>query len=207
MSGSCCSTGKKFDGMDPKYKQILWIVIAINASMFVVEMLGGALSGSQALKADALDFLGDALTYGLSLWAIGKSVNVRTNAALVKGISLLLMGAWVLATTLYQFVILDTPIAPVMGSIAVLALLANVSSVLLLMRYKDGDANVRSVWICSRNDAISNVLVIAASVAVFVTASAWPDLIVAVIMAFIFTRSAVQIIRQALVERRKAATH
>lgn len=207
MSGSCCSTGKKFDGMDPKYKQILWIVIAINASMFVVEMLGGALSGSQALKADALDFLGDALTYGLSLWAIGKSVNVRTNAALVKGISLLLMGAWVLATTLYQFVILDTPIAPVMGSIAVLALLANVSSVLLLMRYKDGDANVRSVWLCSRNDAISNVLVIAASVAVFVTASAWPDLIVAVIMAFIFTRSAVQIIRQALVERRKAATH
>ncbi|WP_119394065.1 cation transporter [Salinibius halmophilus] len=206
MSGSCCGTGKKFDGMDPQYKKILWIVIAINASMFVVEMLGGALAGSQALKADALDFLGDALTYGISLWAIGKSLSFRANAALLKGASLLLMGAWVLASTIYQFFILQAPVAPVMGSIAVMALLANVTSVLLLMRYKDGDANVRSVWLCSRNDAISNVLVIAASVAVFVTASAWPDLIVAVIMAFIFTRSAMQIIRQALAERREAKT-
>lgn len=207
MSGSCCSSSKKFDGMDPKYKQILWIVIAINAAMFAVEMFGGALAGSQALKADALDFLGDALTYGISLWAIGKSLSIRANAALFKGLSLLVMGAWVFFSTVYQFFILQAPAAPLMGGIAVMALVANVASVLLLMRYKDGDANVRSVWLCSRNDAISNVLVILASVAVFVTASAWPDLIVAVVMAFIFTRSALQIIKQALAERKEAKGH
>lgn len=207
MSGSCCGSNKKFDGMDPKYKQVLWIVISINAAMFAVEMFGGALAGSQALKADALDFLGDALTYGISLWAIGKSLSTRANAALFKGLSLLLMGGWVFFSTVYQFFILQAPVAPLMGSIAVMALIANVASVLLLMRYKDGDANVRSVWLCSRNDAISNVLVILASVAVFVTASAWPDLIVAVIMAFIFTRSALQIIKQALAERREAKSN
>jgi Co/Zn/Cd efflux system component len=197
-NASCgCSGNPRFDGVDPIYKRVLWIVILINAAMFVVEMSAGKLAGSQALQADALDFLGDALTYGLSLAVIGMSLKVRSTAALLKGMSLLLMGLWVFGSTVYQILILGVPRAEIMGLVGLLALAANLASVLLLMRYKDGDANVRSVWLCSRNDAIGNVAVMVASFAVFLTASAWPDLIVAIIMAGLFLRSAQLILVQA----------
>lgn len=197
-----CSGNPQFDGLDPAYKRILWAVIAINAAMFIIEMSAGKLAGSQALQADALDFLGDAFTYGLSLAVIGMSLKVRSTAALIKGVSLLLMGLWVFGSTVYQFLVLGVPKAEIMGAIGVLALTANVASVLLLMRYKDGDANVRSVWLCSRNDAIGNVAVMFASVAVWLTATAWPDLIVAIIMAGLFLRSAQLILMQAWQEFR-----
>lgn len=204
-SSSCgCSGNPQFDGLDPAYKRVLWAVIIINAGMFVVEMSAGKLAGSQALQADALDFLGDAFTYGLSLAVIGMSLKVRSAAALLKGVSLLIMGLWVFGSTAYQFLVLGVPRAEVMGLIGVLALAANLGSVLLLMRYKEGDANVRSVWLCSRNDAIGNVAVMAASVAVWLTASAWPDLIVAIIMAALFLRSAQLILIQAWREFRSA---
>jgi Co/Zn/Cd efflux system component len=191
-----CSGNPVFDGVDPRYKLVLWVVIIINAVMFFVEMTAGKLAGSQALQADALDFLGDALTYGMSLAVIGMSLKVRTTAAMIKGLSLLVMGLWVLGSTLYQFFTMDLPKAEIMGMIGFLALAANLASVLLLMRYKDGDANVRSVWLCSRNDAIGNVAVMFASVAVWFTATAWPDLIVALIMAGLFLRSAQLILQQ-----------
>ena len=170
--------------------------------MFIVEMSAGKLAGSQALQADALDFLGDSLTYGLSLAVIGMSLKVRSMAALLKGVSLLLMGLWVFGSTVYQVLILGVPEAQIMGVIGLLALAANLASVFLLMRYKDGDANVRSVWLCSRNDAIGNVAVMIASVAVWFTMSAWPDLIVAAIMAGLFLRSAQLILIQAWREYR-----
>ncbi|MFN3226275.1 MAG: cation transporter [Hyphomicrobiales bacterium] len=197
-----CSGNPKFDGVDPAYKRILWVVIAINATMFIVEMSAGKLAGSQALQADALDFLGDALTYGLSLAVIGMSLKTRAVAALLKGMSLLLMGLWVFGSTVYQVFILGVPEAQIMGLIGLLALAANLASVFLLLRYKDGDANVRSVWLCSRNDAIGNVAVMVASVAVWFTLSAWPDLIVAAIMAGLFLRSAQLILVQAWQEFR-----
>lgn len=197
-----CSGNPKFDGVDPAYKRILWVVIAINAIMFIVEMLAGKLAGSQALQADALDFLGDSLTYGLSLAVIGMSLKARSMAALFKGVSLLLMGLWVFGSTVYQTLILGVPEAQIMGVIGLLALAANLASVFLLMRYKDGDANVRSVWLCSRNDAIGNVAVMIASVAVWFSVSAWPDLIVAAIMAGLFLRSAQLILIQAWQEYR-----
>ena len=200
--GCGCSGNPKFDGVDPAYKRILWVVIAINAIMFIVEMSAGKLAGSQALQADALDFLGDSLTYGLSLAVIGMSLKVRSMAALLKGVSLLLMGLWVFGSTVYQVLILGVPEAQIMGVIGLLALAANLASVFLLMRYKDGDANVRSVWLCSRNDAIGNVAVMIASVAVWFTMSAWPDLIVAAIMAGLFLRSAQLILIQAWREYR-----
>ena len=212
MSDTCdehdcgCHGNPVFDGVDPRYERVLWIVIAINAIMFFVEMAAGRLAGSQALQADALDFLGDTLTYGVSLAVIGRSVAVRTNAALVKGISLLLMGLWVFGSTAYQVLVLGLPSAEVMGVIGFLALAANLSSVLLLMRYKDGDANVRSVWLCSRNDAIGNVAVMIAAGAVALTASAWPDLVVAAAMAGLFLNSSVQILRQAWSERTAATS-
>jgi cation diffusion facilitator family transporter len=184
------------------YKRRLWLVIAINAAMFVVEMTAGALAGSQALQADALDFLGDTTTYGISLAVIGASIRTRAYAALVKGISLTLMGLWVFGSTLYHVVALGLPRAEVMGAVGFLALAANVASVLLLMRYKDGDANVRSVWLCSRNDAIGNVIVMIAALGVWGTATKWPDLTVAAIMAGLFLWSSFQIVTQSMRELR-----
>ena len=206
MAG-CCGNDAKFDGVSKEYKRRLWIVIAINALMFFVEMSAGRLAQSQALQADALDFLGDALTYGLSLAVIGSSIAVRTNAALFKGFSLLAVGAWVFGSTVYRVFYGGVPTAEIMGWVGFLALVANCASVLLLMSYKDGDANVRSVWLCSRNDAIGNIAVMFAALGVWGTASGWPDLIVAGIMASLFLSSATQIIRQSLDERRGATDH
>ena len=200
MSG-CCGHDAKFDGVSEDYKRRLWIVIAINAIMFFVEMGAGRLAQSQALQADALDFFGDALTYGISLAVIGASIQARTNAALFKGISLLLVGLWVFGSTLYRVFYAEVPTAEIMGVIGFLALVANLASVLILVKYKDGDANVRSVWLCSRNDAIGNVAVMFAALGVWGTATVWPDLIVAVIMAGLFLSSAYQILTQALAER------
>lgn len=196
MSASCGHHHGTFEGLSPDYRRRLWAVIAINAVMFAVEMTAGQLARSQALQADALDFFADAITYGISLAVIGASVRVRTTAAAAKGVSLLLMGLWVFGSTIWRVFHQGVPEAPVMGIIGFLALAANLVSVLLLVNYKDGDANVRSVWLCSRNDAIGNVIVMIAALGVWGTATAWPDLIVAAIMAGLFLSSAVQILQQ-----------
>ncbi len=201
MAG-CCDRNVTFDGSSPAYRRVLWIVIAINAVMFVVEMSAGAAAGSKALQADALDFLGDTLTYGLSLYVIGKSVRMRATAALMKGVSLALMGIGVLGWTIYQTFILGVPDAMVMSGVAFLAFAANIVCALLLLKFRDGDSNVRSVWLCSRNDAIGNVAVIGAAGVVLLTGSAWPDLIVAAAMAALFLQSSIKIIRQATTELR-----
>lgn len=206
MSAGCCGHNATFEGLSADYKRRLWAVIAINAAMFVVEMGAGALAGSQALQADALDFLADSVTYGISLAVIGAAVHVRAWAAFAKGVSLTVMGLWVFGSTAYHVFMLGVPRAEVMGVIGFLALAANVASVLLLMRYKDGDANVRSVWLCSRNDAIGNIAVMIAALAVWGTASKWPDLIVAGIMAALFVYSSIQILRQSLREIRTGET-
>ena len=204
MAG-CCGHEARFDGVSADYKRRLWIVIALNAAMFAVEMGAGQVARSQALQADALDFLGDALTYGISLAVIGASLRVRSNAALLKAVSLLVMGLWVFGSTLWRVFYVAVPEAQIMGVVGFMALAANLASVALLVRYKDGDANVRSVWLCSRNDAIGNVAVMLAALGVWGTATGWPDLIVAGIMAMLFLSSAFQIIRQALAERRAPA--
>lgn len=205
MAGSCCGANARFDGLEPRYKRVLWAVIAINAMMFVIEIAAGHIAGSQALQADALDFLGDSLTYALSLAVIGRSVQARSSAAILKGLSLTAMGIWVFGSTAYHVLLLGVPRAEIMGVIGIMALAANVTSVLLLMRYRDGDANVRSVWLCSRNDAIGNVAVMGAALAVWGTASAWPDLLVAATMAGLFLLSSAQILLQAWREYRSEA--
>lgn len=196
-----------FDGMSAGFRRALVIVIIINAAMFGIEIVAGTMAGSQALKADALDFLGDSATYAISLAVIGQSLQVRATAALVKGLSLAAMGLWVLGSTAWQVLVLGLPSASVMSVIGVMALAANLASVLVLMRWRDGDANVRSVWLCSRNDAIGNVAVLAAAGLVALTGTAWPDLVVAGIMAGLFLWSSFQIIRQSLEERRYATAH
>lgn len=202
MSANCCAD-KKFEGVSERYKRILLVVIALNALMFGVEITGGIFSQSQALQADALDFLADSLTYGMSLWVIGRSLTLRSNVAIAKGISLAVMGGWVLFSTIYRIFTEHTPEPYTMGWIAVCALGVNLLSVLLLLTYKDGDANVRSVWLCSRNDAIGNVAVMLAAVAVVYTQSGWPDLIVATLMSGLFFSSSIQIMRQSIKEKRE----
>ena len=202
---ACGCTGQvTFQGLSWDYKTRLSAVIALNASMFAVEMVGGAMAGSQALQADALDFLGDTLTYGMSLAVIGLSLRVSATAALIKGGTLAAMGLWVLGTTVWHIFVFGTPRAEVMGLIGFMALAANVASVLILIKYKDGDANVRSVWLCSRNDAIGNIAVMLAALGVWGIASGWPDLVVAAILASLFLNSAIKILRQALDEWRPA---
>lgn len=191
-----------FEGQDSAFKKILLAVTAINLIMFIVEMVAGHIAQSQALQADALDFLGDSLTYAVSFIVIGMSARIRAGAALGKGISLMLMGLWVLGSTIYQLFIREVPHAELMGWIAFLAFAANLTSVLLLAKWRNGDANVRSVWLCSRNDAIGNLIVIVAAAGVFGTRTAWPDLAVAVVMAGLFLTSSAQILSQGIKEWR-----
>lgn len=199
MAG-CCGQDAKFDGASVAFKRSLIAVISINGAMFITEIVAGITAGSQALLADALDFLGDTATYAISLAVIGMPLIVRAKAALFKGISLALMGFWVFGSTLYHVLVTTTPQAAVMGAVGFLALLANLASVLLLLKYRNGDANVRSVWLCSRNDAIGNIAVILAASGVWASKTAWPDLLVAGLMASLFLWSALQIIRQARAE-------
>jgi Co/Zn/Cd efflux system component len=196
-----------FDGMNAGYKRRLVIVTTINIGMFLIEMLAGQLAGSQALKADALDFFADGITYALSFWAIGRPPGVRAGAAFAKGLSLMAMGLWVAGSTLYQFFVLGVPQAEVMSVVGLLALGANLGSVYLLMAYKDGDSNIRSVWLCSRNDAIGNVAVVIAALLVAWLGNGVPDLIVAGVMAALFLSSAFQILRQSYAEWRHVKDH
>lgn len=203
MSANCCTHKPKFEGATKAFKRALYAVIGINAAMFAVEIGTGIAAGSQALLADALDFLGDTATYALSLAVIGMSLRARAMAALVKGWSLAAMGIFVLGATAWRTLVTGMPEAHVMGAVGLIALLANLLSVILLLRFRDGDANVRSVWLCSRNDAIGNVAVMAAAVGVWGTDTAWPDLAVAAAMAGLFLWSALSIVRQATAERRQ----
>ncbi|SDG59918.1 cation transporter [Pelagibacterium luteolum] len=197
----------QFEGLSPDYKRRLIAVMVINFAGFAMEMSAGALSGSQALKADALDFFADGVTYLISFLVIGQPLWMRSSAAIAKGLSLLVMGLWVAGSTLYQVLYIGMPQAEIMGIVGFIAMLANLVSVWLLMDYAKGDANVRSVWLCSRNDAIGNVAVMGAAGLVFVFQSGWPDLVVAGLMAALFLHSATRILIQALTEMRGATQH
>ena len=199
-----CTHDHEFDGASPAYRRALIAVIVLNAGLFGVEMTAGALAGSRALQADALDFAADALTYGISLWAIGRPLALRARVAQIKGLSLALMALAILGLAIGDMLAPGLPEARVMGAVGFAALAANVASVLILMRWKDGDSNVRSVWLCSRNDAIGNVAVMGAAVMVAWLGSGWPDLVVAVAMAGLFLSSSVQILRRAAQERAHA---
>lgn len=201
-----CHGAQGFTGASLEYRRALWIVVMINACMFGVELAAGAMSGSMALQADALDFAADAATYGVSLWAIDKAVRTRATVALFKGVSLAAMAVAILGLSILQISSMSTPEPTTMSAVGLMALVANVISALILMKYRDGDANVRSVWLCTRNDAIGNVAVVVAGVAVAWTASAWPDLIVAIGMAALFLSSSISILGQAWTEYRSGGS-
>jgi len=202
---SDCCDDKVFEGMSDAYRRALIAVILINAVMFIVEVIAGFMSGSQALLADALDFAGDSATYTISLLVIGASVRTRAMASLFKGGSLAFIAVIILVSSCLRFFSDTVPVAETMGLIGFMALIANLTSLLILMRWREGDSNVRSVWLCSRNDAIGNVGVIMAGVVVAITGAAWPDLVVAIFLASLFLRSAYSIISQATAELKSKA--
>ncbi|WP_334182249.1 cation transporter [Novosphingobium sp.] len=198
MAGGCCDcadTARKIE--DRAWRRVLWIALFINAGMFGVEIVAGVTAGSAALKADALDFLGDSANYAISLGVAGLALKWRARAALAKGASLFLLGLWVIGSTIWMATAGTLPRAETMGAIGVLALAANLLCALLLWRHREGDANRRSVWICSRNDAIGNVAVVVAALGVLGTETAWPDITVAAVLALLGVSGGWQIIRQA----------
>ncbi|MGQ0589775.1 MAG: cation transporter [Sphingosinicella sp.] len=199
MSASCC--GPSHDrSASPAWRRALWIALVANGLMFLVEMAAGAASGSRALQADALDFLGDAANYAISLGVLGMALVWRARAALAKGITIVAFGLYVIVAALWAALGSATPDPKVMGSVGLLALVVNVGVALMLYRFRDGDANMRSVWICSRNDAIGNVAVMLAALGVLGTGTAWPDLIVAALMAMLALTGGFHIVRQARAE-------
>ncbi|WP_432767765.1 MAG: cation transporter [Sphingopyxis sp.] len=198
MADQCCAGASGTTALNnPRWRRILWIALVINAAMFGVEIVAGVAADSRALQADALDFLGDAANYAISLGVAGMALTWRARAALLKAATMLAFGLWVLGSAVWGFFAGSAPHAGTMGLIGALALAANVAVALMLFRYRTGDANMRSVWICSRNDAIGNVAVMAAALGVFGTGQGWPDLAVAAIMATLAIWGSAQVFRQA----------
>ncbi|MFN7153053.1 MAG: cation transporter [Acidovorax sp.] len=182
---------------DPRYRRILWVALIVNAAMFAVELGAGLQSGSASLLADAIDFLGDAANYALSLWVLGMALTWRARAALVKGVSMLAFGVFVVGRVVWGAWHGVAPEPLTMGTIGLLALAANLGVAVLLYAYREGDANMRGVWLCTRNDALGNIAVMGAALGVFGTGSAWPDLAVAAIMAWLAIAGGTSVIRQA----------
>lgn len=196
---------KDLSHFTPAYKRALWIVIVLNVGYGLIEMVGGFLAGSQALKADALDFLGDGLITFLGLLAIGWSLVWRARSALIQGLFLGALGLGVLANTAYRVLVVNQPEAELMGLFGIIALAVNVGAALALIPHRTGDANVRAVWLFSRNDAIGNAAVVVAAGLVAWTGTAWPDLVVAAVIAGLFLQSSWVIVRDARADLREAA--
>ncbi|WIM09083.1 cation transporter [Enhydrobacter sp.] len=206
MGASCCDhCHEGGDGGGPAYRRVLWAALAINLAMFAVEIGAGLGARSVSLLADSLDFLGDAANYGVSLLVLGLALRWRARAALLKGATMLAFGLWVVVTTVQHTVSGALPDAPTMGAIGLLAIAANLTVAGLLYRHRDGDSNMVSVWICTRNDAIGNLMVLAAALGVLGTGIGWPDFIVGAVMAALALSGAWRILRQALAELRSTA--
>jgi Co/Zn/Cd efflux system component len=202
MSASCCLDCHEDDPQrgNPAYRRVLWIVLAINAVMFAVEIGAGLAAGSASLQADALDFLGDAGNYAISLFVVGMALRYRALAALVKGSTMAVFGLWVLGITGWHAWHGTLPQALTMGAVGFTALAANAASFGLLWSHRGGDANMRSAWICTRNDVLGNLAVLLAALGVFGTGTGWPDVLVAAIMASLALQGAFIVIQQARVE-------
>jgi Co/Zn/Cd efflux system component len=198
----CCGQTVAFNGASPAYRRALAWVIVLNVVGFGVVAVGGWLARSASLAANTLDFAADAATYALSLWAIGRSVRVRSNAALIKSASLVLMASGILGFAIWRAFAGAVPNATAISGLGLFGVAANLIAALLLVKYRDGDANVRSVWLCTRNDLVQCLAVAATGLAVGLTGSRWPDLLVGVGLAAVFLRSAWQITVQARRELR-----
>jgi Co/Zn/Cd efflux system component len=206
MSASCCNSSVDPHRCDKGYRRVLWAVLAINAAMFAIEVVAGLAAGSASLQADALDFLGDAGNYAISLFVVGMALRYRAAAALIKGVTMGAFGLWVVGTLVWHALHGTLPSALTMGAVGTAALVANAASFGLLWAYRSGDANMRSAWVCTRNDVLGNLAVLAAAVGVFGTGNGWPDILVAAIIAALAIQGAWIVIGQSRTELRTAAS-
>lgn len=208
MSDHCCNSNASCStDVSPKFRRALWIALVVNAAMFGVELTAGLHANSVSLLADAVDFFGDAANYAVTLIVLAMLPVWRSRAAMIKGISMGSYGLYVLGQASWNALSGTVPEATTMGAIGLLALIANVSVAVLLYAFRDGDANMRSVWLCSRNDAIGNLAVMGAALGVLGTGSAWPDLLVAVVMGGLALSSSWTVIRHAGRELREGDQH
>ena len=204
MSSHCCSA-PTVPAIDPKYRRALWIALTVNAGMFVAELLASWSSGSVSLLADSIDFFGDAANYALSLAVLGMALPVRSRAAMLKAACMGAFGVFVLGKALWSLRSGVPPEAMTMGAVGGVALAANAGVAWMLYRFRGGDASMRSVWICSRNDAFGNMAVMLAALGVFGTGSPWPDLMVAAVMSVLALTGAAAVLKQARGELRTTA--
>jgi cation diffusion facilitator family transporter len=205
---SCCENKNcEVSALREMHSRILWVVLAINAAMFVVEATAGVLANSTALLADSLDMLGDALVYGFSLFVLARSVRWQASAALAKGAFMLAFGLAVLAEAAFKVFHPIMPSVETMGIVGAVALAANIVCFSLLYRHRSDNLNMSSTWLCSRNDVIANVGVLVAAVAAYVLASRWPDIIVGCIIAGLFLRSSFDVLRDSVRALRDEPTH
>lgn len=203
MGADCCSHDHGSEQLrDAAYRRVLVAVLVINAAMFAVEIGAGVAAGSASLQADALDFFGDAAGYAISLFVIGKALRYRASVALLKGVSMAAFGLWIVGVIAWHVWHGTVPNAVTMGAIGITALIANAVSFALLWAYRAGDANMRSAWICTRNDVLGNFAVLLAAAGVFGSGAGWPDMVVAAIMATLALHGAFIVIRHALAELR-----
>jgi Co/Zn/Cd efflux system component len=206
MSASCCPEPVDTHRGNEGYRRVLWAVLAINAAMFAIEVAAGMAAGSASLQADALDFLGDAGNYAISLFVVGMALQYRAMAALLKGATMGVFGVWVIGVTIWHAWHGTLPEAFVMGAVGTAALLANAASFGLLWAYRGGDSNMRSAWICTRNDVLGNLAVLLAALGVFGTGTGWPDVAVAAIMATLALQGAWVVIDQSWSELRASTS-
>jgi Co/Zn/Cd efflux system component len=206
MGANCCGKGGELRPCDRDYRRVLWLVLVINATMFAVEIATGLGAGSASLQADALDFLGDAGNCTISLFVIGMALRYRAMAAVAKSATMGVFGMWVAGVTVWHAVHGTLPQAFTMGAVGFWALVANAASFVLLWAYRRGDSNMRSAWICTRNDVLGNLTVLLAALGVLGTGSGWPDVTVAAVMAALALQGAGVVFRQALRDLQQSPT-
>lgn len=190
---SCAPDQVGADLESPRFRRVLWIALIANFAMFVVEIVASRFGDSMSLQADALDFFGDAANYAISLFVVGMALTVRARASLFKSTTMALFGTWVIGSAIYRAMVGSSPEPVTMGTVALMALVVNVSVAALLFQYRNGDSNRQSIWLCSRNDAIGNIAVMFAAAGVFASSSRWPDLVVAAVIAGLNISAAIRV--------------
>ncbi|NNE88785.1 MAG: cation transporter [Silicimonas sp.] len=193
----CGSQANAADASNPAFRRVLWLALVANFIMFIVELVASQLGDSMSLQADALDFFGDSANYAISLFVVGMALSARARASLFKGATMALFGTWIIGAAAYRALVGSAPEPMTMSAVALLALLVNVAVAILLFRFRNGDSNRQSIWLCSRNDAIGNVAVMVAAAGVFASGSRWPDLLVAALIAGLNIGAALKVVRLA----------
>jgi Co/Zn/Cd efflux system component len=206
MADCCNDKACEIEALRDRQSSTLKIVLGINAVMFFVELTAGLVAGSVSLIADSLDMLGDALVYGFSIYVVARGARMKAKAAFLKGGIMAAFGLFVFGQAMYQIIVPHVPVFETIGVIGLLALAANSICLLLLWRHRADDINMSSVWLCSRNDIIANVSVLCAGIGVWLTSSGWPDILVGLGLAALFLRSAVFVLRGAMMELRAVHT-